>query len=188
MKSKKIKEIKSKLRSTADPLGKGIDEGIINTVIALNYQGIPTFASCEGHINRGEPYPWVDLGNPEAKEVKEKIEASNKLWQEAQDADEKKDIARSELFLKKYHEMRNEIEVIALNQYAQLFDLLKKYYSRYIPACGMRIIAVPIGPFIRIQPEDGILQKMRNHDKRKIFLKIYRNEFDKLAIFLTGSV
>ena len=44
-----------------DRLGRPIDVGIFDTVVALNVLGIPTLQSCEGHLTHGLPYPWVDI-------------------------------------------------------------------------------------------------------------------------------
>ena len=44
-----------------DRLGRPIDKGIFETVVALNMLGIRTVMSCEGHPNRGLPYPWVEV-------------------------------------------------------------------------------------------------------------------------------
>jgi len=51
--------------SVADRLGKGLDAGVLETVAGLHRRGIATTASCEGHLDRGLPYPWIDF-SPEA--------------------------------------------------------------------------------------------------------------------------
>lgn len=48
-----------------DRIGRSIDKGIFDTVVALNALGIATSASCEGHLDHGLPYPWVDVKEPE---------------------------------------------------------------------------------------------------------------------------
>jgi hypothetical protein len=48
-----------------DGLGKGVDPGIKETVVALMVYGFPTTGSCEGHLEWGLPYPWVEIGEPE---------------------------------------------------------------------------------------------------------------------------
>ena len=47
-----------------DKLGKGIDGGIKETVIALQLFGINTTQSCEGHLNWGIAAPWVEVAAP----------------------------------------------------------------------------------------------------------------------------
>src|SRR5690242_7631903 len=44
-----------------DKLGKKIDPGILETVVAFNLLGIVTLQSCEGHIGWGVPYPWISI-------------------------------------------------------------------------------------------------------------------------------
>lgn len=46
-----------------DRLGKKIDTGIFETVVALNVLGVETLQSCEGHIGWGVPYPWINVQN-----------------------------------------------------------------------------------------------------------------------------
>lgn len=48
-------------RRVTDKLGKKIDTGIFETVVTLNMAGIATRASCQGHLDWGLPYPWIDL-------------------------------------------------------------------------------------------------------------------------------
>jgi len=48
-----------------DKLGKSVDNRIMPAVIALRISGINTSASCEGHLRRGLPYPWIDIDNPD---------------------------------------------------------------------------------------------------------------------------
>jgi len=54
----------------ADGLGKPIEKGIKEAVIALNLLGFKTACSCEGHIERARPYPWVIIDVPRSKKKK----------------------------------------------------------------------------------------------------------------------
>lgn len=38
-----------------------IDAGIVKVVAALNLLGFCTSQSCEGHLDEGLPYPWIDF-------------------------------------------------------------------------------------------------------------------------------
>jgi hypothetical protein len=44
---------------TVDGQGRRIDLGIMGVVLYLNVHGIFTTFSCEGHVDHGEPFPWV---------------------------------------------------------------------------------------------------------------------------------
>lgn len=48
-------------RHLTDRLGCPIDEGILEMVVALNLLGFQTCQSCEGHLDEGHPYPWIDF-------------------------------------------------------------------------------------------------------------------------------
>lgn len=50
-----------KINCIGDGLGYPIDEGIKHVVVSFNLCGLKTSASCEGHLNWGLPYPWIDL-------------------------------------------------------------------------------------------------------------------------------
>lgn len=54
-------ETVERFSSVTDKLGKEIDSGILEAVVALNMLGITTRQSCEGHLERGAPYPWIDI-------------------------------------------------------------------------------------------------------------------------------
>ncbi|BCX15756.1 MAG: hypothetical protein KatS3mg097_648 [Candidatus Parcubacteria bacterium] len=61
-KNSKWEEERNEVNKIVDRLGNPIDEGIKETVIALRIFGLETTGSCEGHLERGLPYPWVDIG------------------------------------------------------------------------------------------------------------------------------
>lgn len=63
----KLEEMRKNVETLADGLGKGIDEGIKETVAVFNVLDIPTSQSCEGHPDResGGPYPWVRVAAEE---------------------------------------------------------------------------------------------------------------------------
>ena len=56
-----LPDIIQEVESLKDGLGHPIDEGIKPAVVALRYCGFNTIASCEGHLETGFPYPWVDI-------------------------------------------------------------------------------------------------------------------------------
>ncbi len=49
----------------ADRLGKPIDPLIRPVVSALRAHGFPTTGSCQGHLSRGHPYPWIEITPPQ---------------------------------------------------------------------------------------------------------------------------
>ena len=57
-------KVLNNILSIKDKLGKQIDPGIRHAVAALHISEINTNASCEGHLHRGLPYPWIDVDDP----------------------------------------------------------------------------------------------------------------------------
>ena len=55
---KSIETIKE-VEEMKDKLGKRLDSKIKDLVIGLRMLGIETLQSCEGHLDWGNPYPWV---------------------------------------------------------------------------------------------------------------------------------
>lgn len=57
----KIREIQQKVDLMRDKLDYPIDDLIKLAVVALRLLEFPTCGSCQGHINWGLPYPWIDV-------------------------------------------------------------------------------------------------------------------------------
>jgi hypothetical protein len=65
-----------------DVEGKGIDEEIKDTIVALNVSGFPTKASCQGHYGEeegGMGAPWVEVGAE--NEPEERFKNQNAIFQ-----------------------------------------------------------------------------------------------------------
>src|SRR5690242_14200340 len=71
--------VSEKMRQTTDGLGKGIDPGIFETVVGLNVLGIPTVASCEGHLDRAMAAPWIEIEPPEVQALRQELRAQQEL-------------------------------------------------------------------------------------------------------------
>lgn len=61
-----------------DASGRGMDEGIKETVAALNLLGLETSASCEGDVDEGIPVPWVRVEAP--NEPTERFSGENEAF------------------------------------------------------------------------------------------------------------
>jgi hypothetical protein len=66
-----ISEIRAKVDQILDNAGKPIEPGIKETIVGLMANNIVTYQSCEGHMDRGAPYPWVWVGEEEPEGVME---------------------------------------------------------------------------------------------------------------------
>jgi hypothetical protein len=71
------------IEQIGDKLGKGIDDGVKESVIALTVNEYPTVQSCEGHLDeKGLSYPWVQVEAP-APEGWEEDDIKKQEWTEA---------------------------------------------------------------------------------------------------------
>lgn len=71
---------RAKARRVTDRKGKHIEKGIIEIVIAMWMHGFTTRGSCQGHINRGAPFLWVDFLTVTPKDLKNP--SVQKAWTE----------------------------------------------------------------------------------------------------------
>src|ERR1700690_3570997 len=51
----------NEVNTIVDKLNHPIDEGIARSVAILRYKGFNTNGSCQGHIDHGLSYPWIDI-------------------------------------------------------------------------------------------------------------------------------
>ena len=59
--AKRWEEMEAAVDLIRDGCGMPIDTKIKEIVIALNLLGVETSQSCEGHLNWGFPFPWVEI-------------------------------------------------------------------------------------------------------------------------------
>lgn len=79
-----------------------IDESIFDLVFILNFLGIETLKSCEGHLGGiCHPFPWVAIKEKDINRVEKLLEDFNKdrkvRWKVKIDANSKKWLLRSEI-------------------------------------------------------------------------------------------
>lgn len=126
-----------------DGLGKGIDSEIKDTVIVLNLLGFKTDGSCEGHIDKGVPAPWVDFtvkdqeldalsqqwnaiyqeANQKELQLKEKY-SDPSLWTET-------DIASLEPLWHQRWVVRDQLEKLSRTKISGVRDLIRKFYGKH---------------------------------------------------------
>lgn len=75
---------RQEIEHTVDGLGLDLDEGIKESVVAFNMNGLNTTASCEGHTDHGMATPWIDIGAPNQPEVR--FDGEEAIYQRLADA------------------------------------------------------------------------------------------------------
>ena len=83
MRPRDLEKVRKEVERIRDRLEMPIDPKIKDLVIGLRRWGIETTASCEGHLNHGYPYPWVDIDRKDL----EKITRIVGIWWSGKDKD-----------------------------------------------------------------------------------------------------
>jgi hypothetical protein len=192
-KEEKWVQMEQKVERIGDKLGFGIDKEIKFPVISLKVNGFGTTGSCEGHLDRAYPWPWVQvesnfaeelLSNPEYLSLKERFKIARK---NKETLTEDENTRLSELFQKQIAE--NE------KTYLALFSLLEEYYSDINEEKAVRL-GIQKGPWnqSQLQPENmprGKVEDVQriwgenlNEEEKIKKLQQYRKEMNQFAEFL----
>lgn len=165
-KSNRWKRLEIKAKETGDLQGMGLDEGILTVVVGLWAHGISTTASCQGHLDHGEPYPWIRIDVfPPSK------------WQKG--ADWWRDERKKKLMLN-----RNKPIV------AKLYTLLRSFYSSRSVPYADQLAVIDVNDVIGssyLEPLEGPLLNFLPRAKKKQRLRSYQNEMRTFGDFLRAK-
>lgn len=126
-------DIRARIGEFTDKLGREMDPGIIEAVVTLNLAGFTTVQSCEGHLDHGTPYPWVNLADVGWERIIEKewerVAALRNL------AKESVDLTNCNRYLAADIEYRLHMDRYTQQNdfYQALHDLLEAFYANNSP-------------------------------------------------------
>jgi len=181
-----------KIERIVDGLGEHLDEGIKESVIALKANGIGTTGSCEGHLDRALPYPWIDVGSTLAEEhnvIGSRFYLLRKKYQRGMQGGE----IMSEEDMNELQELTdiqteaNEAALIRLSNLLSEFNETKEDNDINLA------ITKRIWKLGRLQPEDvptGSSKMIKeqlsviSEEELELNLKKYREEMNRFAQFL----
>jgi len=153
-----------------DGLGKEIDAGIKDAVIALKLLELNTTQSCEGHEDRGTGGPYVDVESSKAKSFEEKYDKLTDYESEEADA------------------LRKEITRHNLEERKKLFPLLQEFYSTRTTPEDIRLSIKSYGLGIsRIENQGVSLQEIAQTGEYKENLEKYQKEMKAFTFFLKNK-
>lgn len=165
-------DVKYQMSRTIDRLGKRIDAGIMDCVAALNVNDIRTSASCEGHLDWGCPYPWIDVESDDPR-IADLEQFVTILLSEGKR--ESEELAQLHLELKQIHYQEELKLTSALESFYQTHPL---DYDRHLT-----LIHIKRGG-CRMRPQGADIQEIRSLDERTLKLKEYQQEMNAFAAFL----
>lgn len=184
--------IAREIDSTVDGLGKPLEEKIKESVIGLKAHGFGTTASCEGHVDSGLPYPWIDVGSRLYEEHQRFGSRYRELWKEhvaaAQGKGEMSETAKGELQEIIEKEIAENRE--AMHRLAELLDEfheLESEDSSVLEMVGkprasvrLRPSGVPVGSLDQLKETlSALTEEEIQHN-----LEIYQTDMKRFGQFL----
>ncbi len=118
--------IAQQMRETTDSLGKPIDPGILEAVIVLNVLGFTTEQSCEGHLDRALPAPWVRIINAEAEAADDRAIV----------AYQQQDFIQGGIY-------QAQARLALAKEQSRLLDYVQRFYDEHEAATDCRLIIYP---------------------------------------------
>ncbi|MFA7315790.1 MAG: hypothetical protein WC059_03255 [Candidatus Paceibacterota bacterium] len=182
-----------------DRLGKRIDSNIKESVVAFSALGFNTSGSCEGHLDRGLPYPWIDIDAFDKKDfleftkIKERVEEKKYPNEQSAKKDDPELYEKIIQIQQKFSNQRKEVE-------QKIDTLLKEFYlSHKSYLAGGDIMAERFGRGFRIQTSlsrglgldnwkkfDERMNKLSVEEKNK-FLENNQKEMADFTVFLKNK-
>ena len=200
-KQQQWENLENEVETWIDGMGKRIDPKIKNTTIALNILGFHTDQSCEGHLNWGNSYPWVDF-SLNSEDIELLFNQAGAI-SEARDAEEKRLIEKYSSFrdvyaseesaeLKKlssqYHQMIRTIKQRAQSKLTRLQFLIEQFYENHHVPYDRMLILIPIDSQLlnyRLQSLGALWADSRTEEEKAEKLKEYQKEMSLFTNFLT---
>lgn len=178
----KWNEVAGRFSHITDGLGKPIDSGIFETVVALNMLKIHTYQSCEGHLDRGLAYPWIDIEAPEYRLLwKDEPPEIRELQMQLVEA--RKHIEQQET--PQMQEAREKAKQADLQQRYTLHQLLAEFYTDRHTSFDCMIAFSVRG---RIRSQGGDFLELLSPNEREQKLHAYQQEMSAFTDFLKSRI
>jgi hypothetical protein len=184
-KERRWQEVYAHYSQMADKTGRGIDAGILETVVVLNLLGIETTASCEGHLERGQAAPWIDI---EARSAQEETRQVIYLFTHARKELEKKHLPEDEInaLFAQAHQEQNRVRSIHLAQREKLMCCLTAFYQEHQAPYDHLLVVHPRDTTGRARMESHGASMVNEYDRKERQEKLvsYQQEMAAFTSFL----
>lgn len=181
-------EVATKVETIGDRLGKGIDDGIKETVVVFKVLGFETSASCEGHLERGLASPWVDV-EPVPRDQRDELIKRYRAINEEIEKEEAIDTDSEKLgnLYDQSHKLDVERDSMVLPEIKRLAELLEEFYRGRDTDFGARIV-MDVRPWAtRLQCQGAEIQRINEPDIKTTNLEKYQAEFKAFTEFLKNK-
>jgi len=180
-----IQNLKKELQNKTDSLGKKIDPGIFDTVLYLALHKFNTVSSCEGHLDRGLAFPWIDFSSlnshTTSDELNKKRDTIQKLLVETDNDYNHVEVLNAK---RETDEIITEISKENSEMIMNLIATINEFYKGRDSNADSRLIITDLATTFRLHSQGGILQKTRTKADREKYLGIYQKEMNDFTNFL----
>lgn len=177
-KSQTWTELEKHFARVIDGCGTKIDPGIMNAVIAFNAIGVNTTASCEGHLDWGNAYPWIRSGVTGVDDLENELRQALKAYQNAASDDRVK-------LCDEYYAIATRVQKLHVQEELKLTKYLNAFYKQHEMDYDKHlVIERTISGECILQSHGANLQEIRDPSERAAKLKEYQNEMQTFAEFL----
>ena len=160
-----------------DALGKKIDPGVLDAVVALNLMGYKTLMSCEGHIDHGTGGPYIDVEVTGAEKQLAELEAFEKTHK----MHKPKSSLESQDF-QEWETLRQKIDDYSLT-WAKGLQKILDLYRRKNSSSSFVVDSIYPGA-VRIEPKEILDNDLVGGDQKKEMLNKYQKDLAELSAFL----
>lgn len=175
-----------------DTLGQPIDPGILETVVILNLLSLQTTGSCEGHLESGLAYPWIDLevSHPQRTEMEKQWDALNEAFLSHCERDSRglptKVSAEAVEFLDQCNAVGDEIYAEQHRMIRRLIGYLDQFYAHHRSAYDRHLTLFPFHTFdtMRLLSVGGFVSETFSEEEKRLKLPEYQEEMRLFTEFL----
>lgn len=157
-----------------------IDAGILELVSILQFMGIPTIASCQGHLDHGLPSPWIDISVEQSSHYVSLAQEYNQL---AKQLSAKTD-AGSQADYERLKQIRQQLSQATQKAIQPLVTALKSFYQQHQSPYLAHITIKPHGPALRLISQGYIFYQEASPTQKERYLKQAQQEFKDLTEYL----
>ena len=186
-KEQRWQEITQDVTRLRDKLGMEVDAGIFETVVALNALAVSTFASCEGHLDRGTRAPWVSIASQHPSAQISIAKLSDDAFHASKSGE--KTQAEIDALFSEVHRCRREVKMYHVQERQKLLGYLASFYqSRDVPF-DQRLIVRPTGTDGkgRLECQGADCQEVTPLEMRRQKLADYQAEMQAFTAFLKAE-
>lgn len=175
-------KMEAEVNEIQDALGKGVEDGIKESIIVMNLLGFKTSGYCEGHLESSERAPWIDFTVEDSTENRKKSEEAFDEAEKAQQEGASEDVLDN--LYQTAHRLSDEAQRPLLEKIQELAQYLDIFYEKRQSTFEARLTLRKNTFSCRLINQGAMLQKIQVPKTRGERLALYQNEMREFTDFL----